>query len=224
MKLTVEEAERLINEGPNGQTMPDFKIRHCYVVANAARKIAEKCGLDGEKAYILGLVHDIGCHMQVGKQHPFSGYLYLKQLGYDEEANICLTHSFLNGDPNCTADGPIVENGVVKENSIFPWEDEKASKFVLEFLKNHQYTPYEKIINLCDLMCTDKMIGLESRMSELIERKGVFYTTMNHCQKAKALKDGIEKKMGCTIADLFPEIEENIKSKNTYVTKPNLKK
>jgi predicted hydrolase (HD superfamily) len=33
---------------------------HCRVAARAAEVIARKCGLDAERAYISGLLHDIG--------------------------------------------------------------------------------------------------------------------------------------------------------------------
>ena len=62
------------------------------------RKIASACGdMDVEKAYILGLLHDIGRKFGVRHLgHVYDGYVYMKSLGYDEVAKICLTHSFNN--------------------------------------------------------------------------------------------------------------------------------
>lgn len=216
MKLKIEKAEELVKNGINGQKMPQAKINHSFAVANAAKKIAEKCGLDGEEAYVLGLVHDIGCHFNKGIQHPFIGYKLLKELGYEKEANICLTHSFLQGDPNCTADGPIVQNGVVAKNNIIPWECKEESEEVLQFLQTHKYTACETIINLCDLMCTDKIVGLDKRLIDLIAKKGAFSTTQNHIKKAKEIEKALEEIMGCTMLDLFPEIVDNIKQAETY--------
>lgn len=47
------------------------------------------------KAYVLGLLHDVGrkfgrCQLK----HVYAGWQYMLQLGYDEVARICLTHSF----------------------------------------------------------------------------------------------------------------------------------
>lgn len=78
------------NPGPWG--------RHCLTAAHCAEKIASACGdMDSEKAYILGLLHDIG--RKFGTRHlghVSDGYTYMKSLGYDEAAKICLTHSFNN--------------------------------------------------------------------------------------------------------------------------------
>ena len=53
---------------------------------------------DGEKAYILGLLHDIGRKFGVRHLgHVSDGDSYMLSLGYDEAARICLTHSFNNG-------------------------------------------------------------------------------------------------------------------------------
>ena len=59
MLPTKEEAEKLLaeaekcNPGPWGN--------HSRVAAHCAEKIARECdGLDADKAYILGLLHDIG--------------------------------------------------------------------------------------------------------------------------------------------------------------------
>ena len=71
------------------------------------RAIAEKLLIEAEsmnkgawvdhsyKAYIFGLLHDIGRrngNMQA--RHAIEGYKYLTHIGFDEEARICLTHTF----------------------------------------------------------------------------------------------------------------------------------
>ena len=96
MLPTREEAERLLREaevcnpGPWGN--------HSRVAAYCAEKIAQACGyLDADKAYILGLLHDIGRKFGVRHLgHVSDGYTYMMSLGYDEAAKICLTHSFNN--------------------------------------------------------------------------------------------------------------------------------
>lgn len=84
------ESEQL-NPGPWGD--------HSRVAASCAEKIAEKVGLDSEKAYVLGLLHDIGRRFGVYHfRHVVDGYNYMSKLGYDEVAKICLTHSFSTQD------------------------------------------------------------------------------------------------------------------------------
>ena len=88
-----EEAHRLVREaelcnpGPWGD--------HSRVAAMCAEKIAAACGLDAEKAYVLGLLHDIGRKFGVKHlAHVYDGYQYMLSLGYPDAARICLTHSF----------------------------------------------------------------------------------------------------------------------------------
>ena len=91
---TREEAERLLKEaealnpGPWGN--------HSRTAAHCAEAIAAKCpGMDREKAYILGLLHDIGRRFGVRHLgHVSDGYSYMMSLGYPAVARICLTHSF----------------------------------------------------------------------------------------------------------------------------------
>lgn len=67
-------------------------VAHSKHVALAARCIAEHCeGLEPERAFIFGLLHDIGRREGVT---GMDGYRFLKELGFDEAARMCMTHSF----------------------------------------------------------------------------------------------------------------------------------
>lgn len=93
MYPTREQAEALLaealphNPGPWGN--------HSRTAAHCAERIAAAAGLDPDKAYVLGLLHDIG--RRFGKRHlghVSDGYSYMMSLGYDEVARVCLSHSF----------------------------------------------------------------------------------------------------------------------------------
>ena len=233
----IEKSIDLLEKGAGSNRMPDFKIKHSYAVAETARAIAENSGLDGELAYVLGLLHDIGCHFNGGVQHPYIGYKYLKEAGFNDEiALICITHSFLNANPNMTADGLLVfpvselenvkresidkniqfnledyvsiDGYYVKRNSIIPWEDENEFKEMITILKTKagRYSEYEEIVNLCDLMCTIENIGIEKRLIDLQERKGIHITTDEYSKRALGLKTKYESLMGKKMEELFPEI------------------
>ena len=59
MLPTREEAFELVRDGLSCNPGPWG--RHCLTAAHCAEKIANACGdMDSEKAYILGLLHDIG--------------------------------------------------------------------------------------------------------------------------------------------------------------------
>lgn len=82
----LETAEKM-NPGP--------WVEHVKNVASAAKIIAKNAGMDGEKAYVLGLLHDIGRRTGIAQvRHIIDGYDYAVSKGWDEVARICLTHSF----------------------------------------------------------------------------------------------------------------------------------
>ena len=91
---TRENAERILENGIN--LNPGNWGNHSIVVAKCAEKIAKATGeLDSEKAYVIGLMHDIGRQYGYSEfRHVYDGYMYMSQLGYPEAAKICLTHSF----------------------------------------------------------------------------------------------------------------------------------
>ena len=96
MLPTREEAMALIRDGLSNNPGPWGK--HSLTAAHCAEKIAAACGdMDAEKAYVLGLLHDIGRKFGVRHLgHVSDGYRFMMSLGYDEAAKICLTHSFNN--------------------------------------------------------------------------------------------------------------------------------
>ena len=193
MKLTVEKAREML-EDARKETSDDHWINHSICVGDSAGKIAEKLNLDVDYAKTLGYIHDIGKAVGECKNHVINGYNYLKELGYDDEyANVCLTHSYLNNDVNCTAGG-------IPRNIPFR----------TEFIKNHEYTIYEKIINLCDLMCTDTIMTVDKRLIDLITRKGVYENTQYHIKETYKLKQYIDEQLGFNLYDLFPSIKDNL--------------
>lgn len=196
MKLASEQALKMLQEAEelnNGRW-----IEHSKKVGEAAARIAGKLNLDTEKAVTLGYIHDIGKRFGEKEHHVIKGYEYLKSLGYDDEyANICLTHSYLNNDINCTAGG-------VPKKGVGGYEFRK------QFIEKHNYTIYEKIINICDLMCTDEFLILEQRLIEIMTRRGVDTNTVYHITESLKLKKELDEKAGENIYKLFPEIIERL--------------
>lgn len=192
MKLTSKEALRLLKDAEKSTPSSGW-IKHSISVGDAAGVIASALNLDVDKAKTLGYIHDIGKRNSF-KNHVIDGYNHLRELGYDEEyCNICLTHSYLNNDVNCTA-GDIPTD--------IPWRK--------NFIKSHEYTIYEKIICLCDLICKKEIMTMEQRLIELIVRKGVYENTIYHILEAQKLKKYFDRKLGFNVYDLFPQIKENL--------------
>lgn len=198
MKITSKEALDLLNS-VRGKTAYDSWIDHSITVGKTASIIANALNekghnLDVDKVMSLGYLHDIGKIFEDFENHDINGYNYLKDKGYDlEYANICLTHSYLNNDVICTAGG-------------IP----KNIPFRINFIKNHKYTLEEKIINLCDLMCTSKVFTIDKRLIDIIIRRGAYSNTQYHVKETYKLKEYFDKLLGYNLYDLFPEIKENL--------------
>lgn len=198
MKLTSKKALEML-ENARGKTPHDGWINHSICVGNSAGIIAEALNkkeykLDVDLAKTLGYIHDIGKSIGRFEDHVMNGYKYMKDLGYDEEyANVCLTHSYLNNDVMCNA-GTIPSHNPFRE----------------DFIKNHKYTIYEKIINLCDLMCTSKNVTLDKRLIDVIIRRGSTINTQYHTIEAYKLKQYFDELLGYNLYDLFPDIKSNL--------------
>ena len=150
----LQEAERC-NPGPWGN--------HSRVAAHCAEKIAMECDdLDSNKAYILGLLHDIGRKFGLRHLgHVSDGYTYMLSLGYDEAAKICLTHSFNNQ----TTDEYI---------GRFDTTDEEL-KLIQDALKAVTMDDYDRLIQLCDSLAgAEGVMYIEERMEDVRRRYGSF--------------------------------------------------
>lgn len=194
MELTEEEALNLLNNFKN--TVKDTTwIEHSICVGNTAGRIAEKLNLDKEKAKVCGYIHDIGKGTAEFENHPMQGYKYIKSLGYDDEyANICLTHSYLNNDINCVA---------AEMHS-------KDINFIEDFITKHEYTIYDKLITLCDLLSTKVNVTIEKRLIDIYDRRGIHKNTVYHLREAQKLKKEFDEMLGYSVYKLFPEIIENL--------------
>ena len=94
-------------------------------------------------------------------RNDINGYNYIKSLGYDEEyAGICIKHSFFNNDIDCISND---RDETDKSNSHYNF----VKEYIKKYIKN-KYSLEEKIINLCDLMCTTKILTVEKRMIDLL--------------------------------------------------------
>lgn len=202
MKLTSKEALEML-ESYRGKTENDTWIGHCLYVGDTAGKIAKALNekgynVDVDKTITLGYLHDIGKYNGESKGHVMRGYEYLKSKGIDDEyANICLTHSYLNNDIICTAGG--IPNPA-------------DNPFLTDFVKNHEYTMEEKLINLCDLMCPQgyKIYTIDKRLIDIMIRRGAYSNTQYHVKETYKLKAYFDKMLGYNLYDLFPEIKENL--------------
>ena len=178
-ELLLKEAE-VCNPGPWGD--------HSRVAAHCAESIAAACGdMDPEKAYILGLLHDIGRKFGVRHLgHVSDGYKYMMSMGYNEAAQICLTHSFNNQ----STDEYIGKFDTTAEELRLIREE--LAKIVMDH--------YDRLIQLCDSLAgAEGVMDIEERMGDVKRRYG-FYP-QDKWNRNLALKDYFEEKMGKDIYD-----------------------
>ena len=157
---TREEAHRLLadaescNPGPWGD--------HSRIAALCAERIARAAGMDPEKAYVLGLLHDIGrkfgvCHMP----HIYNGYRYMLELGYEDVARVCLSHSFSTPD---------FRTYIGK----FDVTEEQLEE-MRQRLAEMTYDDYDRLIQLCDCLAgAGEVVDMEARMLDVKQRYGSY--------------------------------------------------
>ena len=156
-----EKAEQLLQEGL--QKNPGPWGDHSKTAAHCAEKIAAACGdLDPEKAYVLGLLHDIGRTFGVRHLgHVSDGYSYMKKIGCDEVAKVCLTHSFA---------AQTLEEYIGKYDVS---EDELS--LIRTELEKSVYDDYDRLVQLCDSIAgAEGVLDIEERMLAVKRRYGFY--------------------------------------------------
>lgn len=170
-------------------------IRHCIFVGIAAGRIVrflnnnrgnyskffglypETEELDEDYAISLGYVHDIGRKIS-HPNHTIMGYHYLMDAGYENEAGIALTHSFIDNDINNSADAV---------------QGEDRYKFINSYLTTHEVTPYDNIVQLCDLFCLETgFTTVERRLLDIASRKSIYENSRHHLDKTMELLSRFE--------------------------------
>ena len=188
VKEALEELEiaRKLNPGP--------WVDHSKNVGIAARNIAEKIhDMDSEKAYILGLLHDIGRRVGIVNipRHVYEGYKYCMEKGWDEPARICMTHSYL------------------RMQNEFSYESETGhEKVIKDYIINcGEPDDYDKLIQLCDSLAADYgFVILEKRFVDVTRRYGIMEGYIKGWETAFKIKEDFEVRMGCSIYDVLPDI------------------
>lgn len=187
---TIEEAEVILNEA--AKMNPGEWVAHNQVTGLCASMIAGNCaGMDEQKAFVLGLLHDIGRRFgNSDLKHVIKGYKFMLEKRYDDCARICLTHSFPYKDISCY-------NG---ENDCCIEE----SNFIQNYIAAVEYDEYDKLIQLCDAMAypTGPCL-MEKRLVDVVMRKGFNELTIPKWKEFFKIKTHFEEKMNCKLEDLF---------------------
>ena len=147
--------------------------------------------MDSEKAYVLGLLHDIGRRngpMQA--HHAIEGFQFLTHIGFDEGARICLTHTFQYKDVEAIYD---------------TWDcNSEEKQFVAEYLESVTYNDYDKLIQICDaLSLVSGYCYAEKKMVNSVLKFGFKDTTIEKWKAILKLKEYFDTKINGDVYSLF---------------------
>lgn len=184
-----ELAEQLLTEA--SAMNPGPWTEHSRIVAALSEKIAAKAGMDADRAYIFGLLHDIGRRGGVMQAcHAIEGYRFLSALGFEDAARICMTHTFQHQDVDAIYD---------------TWDCTAEEKeFVKNYLDSIIYDDYDRLIQLCDALSTNTgNVIAEQKMVSSVMKFGFRDTTMQKWQAILDLKAYFDQKIGEDIYCLF---------------------
>lgn len=185
-----ETAERELEEA--GKLNPGQWITHSKYAALACERIAKHCPhMDSEKAYVIGLLHDIGRRVGiVQERHMLEGYNYCMSKGWKNAAQICITHSFMLKDIT---------------TSIGKWDISKEDyEFMKKFIEDVVYDDYDKLAQMCDsLALPDGFCFLEKRFVDVAMRYGVNEYTTKRWGAIYDIKKYFEKIVGKSIEEIL---------------------
>jgi HD domain len=187
-------AQALLAEA--GALNPGPWVAHSRYVALAARAIAgPHPDLDPQRAYVLGLLHDIGRRTGPNRdRHILDGHDDLLALGYPDAARIALTHSFPLQNPD----------------ELLAWDGSPEELARLSaLLAATTYTLEDHLLQLCDkLALPHGCCILEKRMVDIALRYPFKPLLLDKWRRTFALKDEFEAALGQGIYPLLPGIIE----------------
>lgn len=166
---------------------------HSLNAARAAEAIAAACGMDAERAWVLGALHDIGRWEGVRAMHHIvAGYDLLMERGDPGAARICMTHSFPGGDP-------MFYSG--------KWDVTDAERaFVVDYISGTQMDDFDRLIQLCDALAMPQGICLiEKRLLDVALRHGVTEYSVEKWRAMLALCEEFSRRAGRSVYALFDD-------------------
>ncbi len=194
------------------KTIQDGKINtsswmsHVLYEGKLAKELAKKLGLDENTAQIQGILHDYGRKVTHSFEHVTKGYEKLVDEGWENEAVVTLTHSFLNGG-RCASNESAEEGFYVDENGNPAWKEGAEKDDITMFLENYKYSRYDDILNIADLMATsDGIVSPYDRVQDIATRR-----TLDPTNRGYFLAE-FTNKLVEVLKETGAEIPENMQS------------
>lgn len=196
MELNEQNVELALKEA--SESNPGPWVDHSRYVARACKIIASHCkDLSAERAYLFGLLHDIGRYAGVSSErHLIDGYRYCMERGWVKAAQICISHAFMIQDINTS----IGEFDVSDADYLF----------MKEFVEEAVYDDYDRLVQLCDALAMPTgFCLLEKRFVDVTIRYGVHPATIDRWKRILEIKEMFEQQIGCSVYTLLPGVVEN---------------
>lgn len=198
---TVAQAERYLQG--SADLNPGPWVRHAEFVAMACRAVAGRHPeLDAERAYVLGLLHDIGRRAGgpgvADVRHLLDGYAFMRDEGFDVCARVCITHPFPS---------PIKDVGAFGG----AWDCPIGERdFVQSYLNGIEYSVYDRLVQLCDALAQPTGYCLiEKRLVDVALRHGFNDYTLAKWRAYLDLRQEFDDAIGTSVYHLLPGVVDN---------------
>ena len=152
--------ENYLSEDWKNNPRSEMLYRHSMLVADAACIIADRCGMDAERARVYGEMHDVGkfgLKEHELYKHCLNGYEMLKS-DHPDIAMICLTHPFLTTE--------------YERILSFCKNDKEEADKIYQIIKDIKFDDYIKLIQLCDKVSSyDRYVTIKQKMQWYQEKQ-----------------------------------------------------
>lgn len=160
---------KTINEG---KINTSSWINHALNASIVSNNLAKSFNVNKNNATTLALLHDYGRKYTHTFNHTLKGFEKLANIGWYNEALGCLTHSFLNGG-RCANNEPAIKGFFVDEFGNPNYSQIKKDDIAI-FLEKYNYSIYDLILNISDLMATDKgILPPHERIKDIATRRQI---------------------------------------------------
>lgn len=148
-------------------------LSHSIFMSESCAALANCLNLDVDKARTLGLLHDFGRKYDHSFNHAIKGFEKLCDFGWYGEAIGCITHSFVNGG-RCSNNEPAIDGFFIDEYGNPNWKDSAKKDDITLFLEKYDYNEYDLILNIADLISTDKgLVSPSTRIADIATRRTI---------------------------------------------------
>lgn len=206
------------NTTPDGKINTSSWISHSLYVARFAEVMARELNnkqnmhLNVDRIKAASILHDYGRKMDHTLRHVTKGAESLIDQGYPNAAIATVTHSFFLGK-RCANNEPAVPGFYMDENGQECWEPDSPKDDMRTYLETHKLTIGDFILNLGDLVATDKgVVTLFDRLDDIKKRRKQFdpanreYFLLQVINGMKYMLDKVDAKIPEELLENMPKV------------------